>query len=257
MGLPKIVRRTKLERRAGVSHFGLMPQDLMRKHKSRIAFTLLEVLLVLAIIAVAAAMALPTFDSLITSRRVKNNTERIALELAEARLSAIRTGQAQVFTAALNGNQYTISPWLDGYDEVNASAGATIQSSLTGQTIDTGSNGTSTSDSSNEGTPLSLESGVQFYAVDTLLDTRNAAAIQTKTGVLPSAASGSTDGESNPILFYPDGSSTTAKVQLIDDRGRRMIIEIRGLTGRISFYRATGVDPSAFTSSPSVMGGAQ
>ena len=216
-------------------------------------FTLLEMLLVLAIIATVGALAAPSFESMISSRKIKHNTETLALELAEARLEAIRTGQAQVFTAVVGGTNFSIEPWLDGYDQVNASAGATIQNSASGEWIQTDSSGESYASMASEEMSQSLDSGVQFYQVDNLLDSRNAAATETQSGAGPggnalaSSAGSGLSGESNPILFYPDGSSTTAKIQLIDDRGRRMIIEIRGVTGRINFYRAIGVDAASFS----------
>lgn len=227
----------------------------IHRSKIRAGFTLMEVLLVLAILATVAALAAPSFESMISGRRLKNNAERLSLELSDARLEALRTGQAQMFTAMVGGTEYSIKPWMDGYDEVNASSGAIIQRSMDGQTIDT--SGAMRDLSSPDGLEnlKTLESGLQFYGVDTLLDTRSAAAVEAKTGTVPTQAAAVTDGESNPIIFYPDGTSTTAKIQMIDDRGRRMIIELRGVTGRINFYRALGVDAGAFTAAPPTTGG--
>jgi hypothetical protein len=92
-----------------------------------------------------------------------------------------------------------------------------------------------------------LSENVQFSAVETLVDTRNAAAIETEGGVVPTAGSagGSADGLSSPILIYPDGSSTTAQIVIVDDRGRRMVIQLRGVAGQVSTFRTTP-DTSAY-----------
>lgn len=220
---------------------------LLRARPDRRAFTLLEVLLVLAILAALAGLAAPTIDSMITSRKLSVAADQIANDLAEGRVRAIQTGQTQVFEATLGGRNYTVKPWLMASDEINASAGATITTS-TGLTLDTSAEpggGVSTSQSSGETKQQELDDYVQFIAVETLMDTRSAAAIQTETGGLP-AASGAAGSTSNPVLLYPDGSSTTAQIILVDQKGRRMVVQIRGIVGQLSKYQTTSVDPSAF-----------
>lgn len=248
-------------RQSAKAPMSLRVTDLTLRATSQIklGFTLFELLLVLALLAIVGALALPTMDSLVTSRRLKNNTERIVLELSEARLEAIRTGQSQLFTALVGGREYSIKPWLDGYDEVNASAGAIIESSMSGQIIQSSPAGPIDSTNLGDEVPETLDSTVQFLAVDTLMDSRNAAAIETQTGTTPTAgaSAANSSGESNPILFYPDGTSTTAKIQLADTQGRRMIIELRGVTGRINFYRAISVDPSTISSGFEAQGASQ
>ncbi len=217
--------------------------------KRRLGVTMVEVLLVLAIIVAVAGIAVPSFDSMISSRRIKNSTDTVALDISEARVRAMRTGQAQVFTATLDGSQYTIEPWLNSYDEVDASAGATIKDSVSGSIVETQSAAevSSFSDEEQGSTQRELESGVQFFAVETLVDTRNAAAIETTTGVGAATAAVAGSGTSNPVLLYPDGTSTTAQIVLVDEHGRRMVISLRGVTGRVSVYRTSSVDPSSVT----------
>jgi len=212
------------------------------------AFTLLEVLLVLAILAALAGLAAPTIDSMITSRKLSAAADQIANDIAEGRIRAIQTGQTQVFEATLGSRNYTVKPWLTTSDEINASAGATITTS-TGLTLDTEASpggGMNTSQSSGESKQLELDPYVQFIAVQTVMDTRSAAAIQTETGSLPVAESGAAGATSNPVLLYPDGSSTSAQIILIDQKGRRMVVQLRGIVGQVSKYQTTSVDSSAF-----------
>jgi prepilin-type N-terminal cleavage/methylation domain-containing protein len=212
------------------------------RRSARRAFTLLEVLLVLAILAALAGLAAPTIDSMITSRKLSVAADQIANDIAEGRIRAIQTGQT------LGGRNYTVKPWLTSSDEINASAGATITTS-TGLTLDTSAapgGGVETSQSSGATKQLELDSYVQFIAVETLMDTRSAAAIQTETGSLPASGSGAAGSSSNPVLIYPDGSSTTAQIILVDQKGRRMVVQLRGIVGQLSKYQTTSVDPSAF-----------
>lgn len=213
----------------------------------RRAFTLLEVLLVLAILAALAGLAAPTVNSMITSRKLSVAADQIINDIAEGRVRAIETGQTQVFEATLSGREYIVKPWLMASDEIDASAGATITTSL-GMTLDTAAapgGGIETSQSSGQRESKELDAYVQFSAVETVMDTRSASAIQTETGALP-VASAVAGGKCNPVLLYPDGSSTTAQIILIDQQGRRMVIQLRGIVGQMSKFQTTSLDPSAF-----------
>lgn len=163
-------------------------------------------------------------------------------------MEAMKNGQAQVFKATINGREYSIDAWLGTYDDIDASAGATVQDA-TGAIVETeaaAGGGVATSAESSESTIQELETGVQFASVDTLIDTRSAAAIQSETGNVPVAGASApvAGSESNPILLYPDGSSTTAQIILADEKGRQMVVQLRGVTGQISVYQTTSVDPS-------------
>lgn len=235
--LPRSARFSKRLRFLSMSHTRL-----------RHGVTLIEILLVLAILVALAGIAAPTFESMISSRRLRNSAERLANDLMEARVEAMKNGQAQVFKATINGREYSIDAWLGTYDDIDASAGATVQDA-TGAIVETeaaAGGGVATSAESTESTIQELETGIQFASVDTLIDTRSAAAIQTETGNVPvaGAAAPVAGSESNPILLYPDGSSTTAQIILADEKGRQMVVQLRGVTGQISVYQTTSVDPS-------------
>ena len=213
----------------------------------RRGFTLLELLLVLAILAILAGLAVPTFDSMISSRRLLQSVERLQNELLEARVQAMKTGQAQVFRATVHGNSYSITPWLSGDEDRDASAGATVMTSGgVVETERTQAGGVAASAVDSE-SAKSLDSDVMFLSIDTLVDARNALEIQKSGEIAPmpgtpvASASGSL---SSPLLLYPDGTSTTAQIILADIYGRRMAIQVRGVTGRSTNTRLTAVDPS-------------
>lgn len=56
-------------------------------------FTLLELLLAMALAALLAAMALPSFGSAVTRQRLKGSAQTLAQGMAEARQEAVRRGQ--------------------------------------------------------------------------------------------------------------------------------------------------------------------
>ncbi len=214
-----------------------MPQSRASK---RSAVTLFELLLVLAILVAMAGVAIPTFASLVGSRRLGDSIVKLSNEIMAGRVTAMRTGQAQVIRMTLQGKDYSISPWLGGSEAQDASAGATIIQS--GQVIQTQATtgGGAVSTSASPASTKQLGEGVQFSMVETLIDSRNALAIQQSGGTVPaggSSSQGDGSGLSSPLLLYPDGSCTTAQIILVDEKGRRMAIQIRGVTGQLKTMR--------------------
>ncbi len=218
-----------------------MPQSRASK---RSAVTLFELLLVLAILVAMAGVAIPTFASLVGSRRLGESIVKLSNEIMAGRVTAMRTGQAQVMRMTLQGKDYSIAPWLGGSEAQDASAGATIMQS--GQVIQTQSTtgGGAVSTSSQLGSTKQLLEGVSFSSVETLIDSRNALAIQQSGGAVPTggaSSQGDGSGLSSPLLLYPDGSCTTAQIILVDEKGRRMAIQIRGVAGQLKSIRLTAV----------------
>jgi prepilin-type N-terminal cleavage/methylation domain-containing protein len=194
---------------------------------NRRGFTLIEMLLVLSILVVAAAFAVPTYDGMITSRRIFHAVDKLQLELQKTRVEAIRTGQAQIFRCHLGTSEYVVQPWLKASDEVEASVGATVVTQL-GQALETEAVGNMVGSSMpdpTEGQKL-LEEGIVFADAQMQNDTRLMSE-QTMTDTMVAAAT----GWSQPILFYPDGSASTAHLVIQNPQGRRFAIQIRGLIG--------------------------
>ena len=210
----------------------------------RSALTLFELLLVLAVLVALAGIAIPTFDSMVSSRRLGQSIDKLRNEIMAGRVTAMRTGQAQVIRMTLQAQDYSISPWLGGSEAEDASAGATLMES--GQVIQTqattGGGAKSTAELANS--TLQLSEGILFSVVETLIDSRNALAIEQGGGTV-STGSGSSQGDgsglSSPLLLYPDGTCTTAQIVLIDERGRRMAIQLRGVTGQLKTMRLASI----------------
>jgi type IV fimbrial biogenesis protein FimT len=57
-------------------------------------FTLLELLLAVALVGVLASMALPSFGSAVSRQRLKGVSQTLAIDMAEARHEAVRGGKA-------------------------------------------------------------------------------------------------------------------------------------------------------------------
>ena len=214
-----------------------------RRASKRSALTLFELLLVLALLVALAGIAIPTFESMIGSRRLGQSIDKLQNEIMAGRVIAMRTGQAQVIRMTLQGQDYSIAPWLGGSEAQDASAGATVMQS--GQIIQTQpASGGAVLASEGSGSTKQLSEGVQFSAVETLVDSRNALAIQQAGGTVPTgvgSSQGDGSGLSSPLLLYPDGSCTTAQIILADSKGRRMAIQLRGVTGQMKTMRLASI----------------
>ena len=113
------------------------------------------------------------------------------------------------------------------------------------QTERTNSGQVATSGVDTSGSGKNLDTDVLFMGVETLVDARNALELQKAGEVVPTGGATTTAGSiSTPLLLYPDGSTTTAQIILADTRGRRMAIQLRGVTGRSTSLRLSPVDAS-------------
>ncbi|MCY2976407.1 MAG: type II secretion system protein [Planctomycetota bacterium] len=206
---------------------------------SRPAFTLIELLLVLSILVAALAVVAPNIEGMLTARAVQTGVEAVRVELQKARIEAIRTGQIQAFRCQVGSKEYAVESWLSASDETEASVGATIISQ-TGQALETSAGATGVSASIDD-TPVgqkSLDGNVVFADLQIASDRRSIAE-QTGSDPLALAASGAPQA----ILLYPDGSSSTAHIVVQDARGRRMAVQLRGLTGQVEVIEMPSVAP--------------
>jgi Tfp pilus assembly protein FimT len=183
-------------------------------------------------------IAVPTYDALVVGRRIKVSADKIALAMQRTRVEAIQTGQAQVFRFNMGGSEYTVQPWLTMNDSTDAGPGATITTE-TGITVETDDRtGAMTTVATQDDSQQQLEEGVIIESVQTQGDSRNMIA-QQEAGMAMSTTSWSA-----PVVFYPDGSSTTAEIILQSPRGTRRAIQLRGLTGRPEVKELPSTNPS-------------
>ncbi len=201
-----------------------------RQHCARVprpAFTLMEVLLVLSILVAMTAIAWPMLDKAFAHRRLSIAAEQIRAAWGGARVDAMDSGQTYVFQYCLDAAEYKIEckatavtaddPLFgDMFDQPAAGATdpALVEMNVAGGA---GSGG------------KQLPEGVTFAGSQTAADTR-AAALTADTNLADAAAAGWSD----PILFYPDGTTSTAQLAVKNQDNRCIILSLRGLTGTIT-----------------------
>jgi len=183
--------------------------------RARGAITLVEILLVLTIIVVAGAVAMPNVMEMLRRQRLKSAAETMRIEWSRAHVKAMKSGRIQVFRYELNGNQFSLQPWVAGDDATEGQSEAVA----------------------GFGTPLEmpdvmmetkkLEEGITFAAGEAKFESR----AYELENFLQNGATTEGGQWSRPILFYPDGSTSDAFVIVTDARQDAYRINLRGLTG--------------------------
>jgi prepilin-type N-terminal cleavage/methylation domain-containing protein len=185
----------------------------------RNGFTLLEMLLVLAILVAIAALAAPALRGVVLSAKLRAAGDTVRTEWTRAHVKAMKSGRIQVFRYELGGSKYSIQPWIAGDDALESSAAATQGFGAADQTQDT----------ANTGEGRELPEGILFTTGDTAFEARSAAVEQTAMDATQFEAEWS-----RPILFYPDGSTSDAFVVIANEKKIGLQINLRGMTGTAS-----------------------
>ena len=78
-------------------------------------FTLLELMITVAIIAILLAIGIPSFQSAIASSQLTNQTNRIVGALQQARIEAIKRNAHVVTCTSTNGTACNGTSWASGW----------------------------------------------------------------------------------------------------------------------------------------------
>lgn len=196
--------------------------------RHRRGLSLLEMMLVLAVLVAAAAIALPAFHGPMSDQRLRKAADLVLAQWARARLEAMKTGQMQVFRYEIGTEFYQVQPRFDGSFLLEGSADADrlmapdmlLQNPMSdGRESLLGVAG------------QRLPSGATFYAGRTDTDARMMR-LQSED---PSISLSGTAAQ--PIIFYPDGTTSQALLVLTNERFF-VQLRLRGLTGQ---GRASGL----------------
>ena len=182
----------------------------------RRAFTLVEVVLVLVVLALIAAVAWPSLQRSLADHRLRNAADMIRADWARARAEAMASGVAQRFRYALDEQTY----WIEPCEDLASSAGERLSTDEIARP-----NGSSEFDRSR------LPKDIAF--VEGELIAESSEETWTDSTALPEDGETlmSENGESEPpIVFLPDGTCSSARLVLQNEYDRGIAVKIRGLT---------------------------
>lgn len=214
-------------------------QPSIRLPHRRSAFTLLELVLVLALIVAISALAMPSFRGAMTTWRLRSAADQIRAAWNRTRADAIRDGEIYVFRFLPRSRHYIAAPWPDGSEfpvaidlEVNAMNGGSETDLPQSRLSDLSPQGPPSP--TPEQQPLSssesaeLPDDVMFFG---LAFTTQSGADEVSPSTQAEDSAAPTDGWSAPILFFPDGTTSAARLYLNNDREQLIDVTLRALTG--------------------------
>jgi prepilin-type N-terminal cleavage/methylation domain-containing protein len=188
--------RRRLSRRAATCH--------PTKSTGR-GFTLIEVLLVLVLLVVIGALAAPILTGALSRSQLRNGGDIVQAALTRTRLTAMESGQTQVFRCEMKGRRFQAGSMA----ELASAGGVPV-----GPDVDEGPH-TGRLDVTR------LPSGVTFGAGQFAPSQQLAAFLgQTSDATW-----------SNPIVFSPDGTCTDATLLLVNETKQTIRVTLRGVTG--------------------------
>ena len=204
------------------------------------AFTLFELLIVLAVVVILSAVAYPTIRSIVGSEYLTSGGDQVRIHFAQARNQAIRSGQTLSLRYEIAGKRYLIEPWTTGDEflEAGMTSDTQPQVNLMGMGAVEAEPNPNHVIEKLVGQVHTLPEDITFAGSVQSFDARQSilgdASYNELTEVagLQSATDGIAGTWSDPILFYPDGSTTQAEVRLANDSKQAFVmVRIRGLTG--------------------------
>lgn len=183
----------------------------------RRAFTLIEILLVMAILVAMIALGMPAIFNSLQGHRLTVSAERVQIEFMRARVDAMETGRIRMFRFQPETGNFAVAPFIRSSDE--------LENNLAGTSQGVGVSNLVLESAEQQKVNETLEEGVVFLSNDVEADMRSYSLAQEQGGDLEIS------GWSSPVLFYPDGTTSDAIIYLRGERGTITSIKLRGLTG--------------------------
>jgi type II secretory pathway pseudopilin PulG len=184
----------------------------MRNNSRRPALTLVEVVLVLALLVVISAVTVPLITGSLTQARLVHSADLVRAAWGKARLAAMRAGESYVFRYEPQGSRYQIvrlaATMAEDAGDINL-------------------------------LPPEEAADVEYEEVDLLRLSLSRLPEEVvfasgEIGAVPQLAASvaaTEGGWSSPILFYADGTTTDAAITLANSTGAMIRVTLRGLTG--------------------------
>jgi prepilin-type N-terminal cleavage/methylation domain-containing protein len=185
---------------------------LRPQHRRPRGYTLLEVLLALAILGLVAGVALPSALRMYADGQLTDAGEAVRHQLSLARSRAIETGERFQFRYEPDGRHGVVVPWeADLANDPERTSGGAQAAVLVSS--------------------VTLAEGLRFVSVENAPATGGSTLNEQLFAGLPNATELAGVAWSTPILFAGDGSAIDAAWMVVDGRGQGLRVEVRGLTG--------------------------
>ncbi len=177
----------------------------------------MEIMLVLAILVAMGAVAMPLISGMMRGNKLRAASDQVRAAWGKARNLAMEQAKPYLFRFQPETGSYVVQPWSGADAEAVAS---------TERATSSDAEPTMSADGANNSAEKSLPDNIVFHSGDTSTDTRSQSVLSTDD-----SNRGGNFGSVAPILFFEDGSTSDARVILINDRQQVIVMELRGLNG--------------------------
>ena len=191
----------------------------------RSAMTLVELLLVLALLVVVGSLAAPLYEGSFSSIRLRRGTYQVLASWSEARTHAIEAGKIYQFRFEPEGSKYRVDPWAGGLElespedeRFETSRNTTEDQTLENQTLEE-------REFANWKLEESLPEEIVFSSAESVTED------QLEQRTVTRLDQESNTEWSSPILFYPDGSTSDASLLIKSGKELYRRATLRALTG--------------------------
>ena len=190
----------------------------------RRAFTLMEVALVLALILVLAAIAVPSMESMYGSVKVTAATDLIRARWADARARAIEEGRAYRFAVMPGQGNFRIAPDTGDYWSGGNGSGDTTQGLVIEEELPEGITFSDSTQSPNVALANPANSTMSDMALAQQMQAQNSGTSGNDSG-----------GWTRVVTFLPDGSThDDVTITLNAPNARPVQLQLRALTGSVT-----------------------
>lgn len=179
-------------------------------------------MLVLGLLVIVAAFTYPSVSGPLDNNRLRYSADQVRAHWARAQTKAMESGRTYVFRCQPAGSNYIIEPWINNDD--------LLESDLVTQ------GGAAIGESAQEMAAVSLGPKVETLPENIAFMASEIVA-ENRAQFLTATADSTTESDptwSAPIFFYPDGTSSTARLVLMNQRDRYVLLTLRGLTGVVT-----------------------
>jgi type II secretory pathway pseudopilin PulG len=203
----------------------------------------MEMLVVLAILSLLVGLTWPSFHRLLGRSRVVDAAKQVRTELGEARLRAIESGKPQVFRFQLGTGVFEVRP-----KEEETAGPAVLKSALeqmSDESDDTETvTGTGTCDTA--AYDRYLPEGMSFVGQHVAQEPT----AEDEDGLVGLSTAEVTEQQawSKPIIFYPNGRTSNARIRVTDGEQYAVDVSLRGLTGTVRVGPALRIELASETS---------
>ncbi|MGD9855633.1 MAG: Tfp pilus assembly protein FimT/FimU [Planctomycetaceae bacterium] len=198
----------------------------------RCGYTLIEMLIVCAVLAALAGMSWPAMRSVLGKGRLQQGADELQTTLRKARLQAIRTGIPIVFQFEPGGRKYRVVAW-NAWNREESHDQRPVDAVLGGGPIEQSAPTISR-------IAKELPEGVRFESADSETSVLDVAEEVLNVEAPVDSPDLLTEPDwAVPIPFQANGRSENTTIRLIDDRRFIIDVALRGLTGIVTASAAS------------------